>query len=95
MIKENKSQKEKEIERLDKKMNENLDRATILGGTGIGTAAASIGLVSVGASTEVLSSAAIDALVYPFVGGLVATGIAVIPLAIAAGYGIRKLIKKL
>ena len=31
----------------------------------------------------------------PFIGGIAATGIAVIPLAIAAGYGIRKLIKKI
>ena len=91
MIKENKSQKEKEIERLDNKIDENLDKATILAGTGMGTVAATVGL----ASTEILSTSALEALFYPFVGGLVATGIAVIPLTIAAGYGIRKLIKKL
>ena len=95
MIGEYKSQKEKEIEKLDEKIDKHLDRAAFLGGAGIGTAAASIGLAAAGESTAILSSSVIEALALPFIGGVAAAGIGLIPLGIAAGYGIRKLIKKL
>ena len=89
------NKKEEEIQRLDKKIDKHLDVATTVGGAGIGTAASSLGLVYVGATTGILSDSAIGALAIPFIGGIAATGLAVIPLAIAAGYGIRKLIKKI
>ena len=89
------NKKKEEIQRLDKKIDEHLDIATTVGGAGIGTAASSLGLVYVGATTGILSDSAIGALAIPFIGGIAATGLAVIPLAIAAGYGIRKLIKKI
>ena len=89
------NKKKEEIQRLDKKIDEYLDVATPVGGAGIGTAAGSLSLAYVGATTGILSKAAINALAIPFIGGVAATGIAVIPLAIAAGYGIRKLIKKI
>ena len=89
------NKKEEEIQRLDKKIDEHLDVATTVGGAGIGTAAGSLGLVYVVATTGILSYSAIGALAIPFIGGIAATGLAVIPLAIAAGYGIRKLIKKI
>ena len=89
-----KIKKLKEIQRLDEKMNKHLDVATALGGAGIGTAAGSFGLAFVGVTTEILSNSALDALIYPFVGGLAATGLAIVPLTIAAGYGIRKFFKK-
>ena len=90
-----KNEKKKEIERLDKKIDENLDVATVVGGAGIGTAAGSIGLAYIGGFTGALTGAAIDALAIPFITGIAATGLAVIPLAIAAGYGIRKLVKNI
>ena len=89
------NKKEEEIQRLDKKIDKNLDVATTVGGAGVGTVAGTLGLAYVGATTGILSNAAIDALAIPFIGGVAATGLAVIPLAIAAGYGIRKLIKKI
>ena len=89
------NKKEEEIQRLDKKIDKHLDVATTVGGAGVGTAAGSLGLAYVGATTGILSDAAVDALAIPFIGGVAATGLAVIPLAIAAGYGIRKLIKKI
>ena len=89
-----KIKKHKEIQRLDEKMNKHLDTATVLGGAGIGTAAGSLGLAIFGGTTEILSDSALHALLYPFVGGLAATGLAVVPLTIAAGYGIRKFFKK-
>ena len=89
------NKKEEEIQRLDKKIDKHLDVAKTVGGAGIGTAAGSLGLVYVGATTGILSDSAIGALAIPFIGGIAATGLAVIPLAIAAGYGIRKLIKKI
>ena len=89
------NKKKEEIQRLEKKIDEHLDVATTVGGAGVGTAAGSLGLAYVGATTGILSEAAVDALAIPFIGGIAATGLAVIPLAIAAGYGIRKLIKKI
>ena len=83
--------KNKVIQRLNEKINKHLDNATVLGGAGIGTATASFGLAFVGSATQILSTSVIDSLLIPFVGGLAATGLAVIPLTIAAGYGIRKL----
>ena len=95
MIGEYKSQKEKEIEKLDQKIDKHLDRAALLGGTGIGTAAASLGLAAAGSATQIVSSSVIQALALPFIGGVATAGIAIIPLTIAAGYGIRRLIKQL
>ena len=89
------NKKKEEIQRLNKKIDKHLDVATTVGGAGVGTAAGSLGLAYVGATTGILSEAAVDALAIPFIGGIAATGLAVIPLAIAAGYGIRKLIKKI
>ena len=89
------NKKKEEIQRLEKKIDKHLDVATTVGGAGVGTAASSLGLVYVGATTGILSDSAIGALAIPFIGGIAATGLAVIPLAIAAGYGIRKLIKKI
>ena len=89
------NKKEEEIQRLNKKIDKHLDVATTVGGAGVGTAAGSLGLAYVGATTGILSEAAVGALAIPFIGGIAATGLAVIPLAIAAGYGIRKLIKKI
>ena len=89
------NKKKEEIQRLDKKIDKHLDVATTVGGAGVGTVAGSLGLAYVGATTGILSNAAIDALAIPFIGRVAATGLAVIPLAIAAGYGIRKLIKKI
>ena len=89
------NKKKEEIQRLNKKIDKHLDVATTVGGAGVGTAAGSLGLAYVGATTGILSEAAVDALAIPFIGGVAATGLAVIPLAIAAGYGIRKLIKKI
>ena len=89
------NKKEEEIQRLDKKIDKHLDVATTVGGAGVGTVAGTLGLAYVGATTGILSNAAMDVLMIPFIGGIAATGIAVIPLAIATGYGIRKLIKKI
>ncbi len=93
MIGDYKNQKEEEIKKLDQKIDKHLDRATFLGSAGIGTAAASAGIAAVGEG--ILTSSAIEALAIPFIGGVAAAGIAIIPLTIAAGYGIRKLIKKI
>ena len=89
------NKKKEEIQRLDKKIDKHLDVATTVGGAGVGTVAGTLGFAYVGTTTGILSNAAIDALAIPYIGGIAATGLAVIPLAIAAGYGIRKLIKKI
>ena len=92
---ETENEKKKEIQRLDKKIDKHLDIATVVGGAGIGTAAGTFGLACVGGTTGILTNTALEALLIPFIGGVAATGLAVIPLTIAVGYGIRKLIKKL
>ena len=96
MQKEN--EKKKEIEKLDKKIDENLNATIKLGGAGLGTVAGTFGFAAIADSIGLgilLPSSASTVLGLTVVGGLAATGLAVIPLTIAAGYGIRKLVKNI
>ena len=83
---------DQENKKLDEKIDIHVDRAIRLGGTGIGTSIASLGFAAF-CNTFGTLSPIVNALFYPFIGGLAATGLAAVPLAVAGGYGIKKLIR--
>ena len=88
----------KKLKNQIKKIDENLNATIKLGGAGLGTVAGTFGFAAIADSIGLgilLPSSASTVLGLTVVGGLAATGLAVIPLTIAAGYGIRKLVKSI